>query len=86
MLEGMTPIRFTDATRAVALVFSVWNIRPKWIQRYQSQIIFTSKVLTVVLPALFSALRKGFQVNAGFIGTLILMNFLSMCISVAERG
>jgi hypothetical protein len=67
----------TDISRAIALVFSVWNIRPRWLQRWQSYISWTSKILAVLLPALFSALRKGFQVNAGFIGTLILMNLLS---------
>ncbi|KAI4730443.1 hypothetical protein E4T49_01755 [Aureobasidium sp. EXF-10728] len=63
---------------AIALVFSVWNIRPRWIQRWQGVISWISKVLAVVLPAIFSALRKGFQVNAGFIGTLILMNLLML--------
>ncbi|THY31744.1 hypothetical protein D6D00_02094 [Aureobasidium pullulans] len=63
---------------AIALVFSVWNIRPRWLQRWQSHISWASKVLAIVLPALFSALRKGFQVNAGFIGTLILMNLLML--------
>ncbi|KAH0334252.1 oligopeptide transporter-like protein, partial [Aureobasidium melanogenum] len=63
---------------AIALVFSVWNIRPRWLQRWQGVISWVSKVLAVVLPAIFSALRKGFQVNAGFIGTLILMNLLML--------
>ncbi|KAI4758574.1 hypothetical protein E4T52_09268 [Aureobasidium sp. EXF-3400] len=63
---------------AIALVFSVWNIRPRWLQRWEGTISWTSKILAVVLPALFSALRKGFQVNAGFIGTLILMNLLML--------
>ncbi|KEQ99958.1 hypothetical protein AUEXF2481DRAFT_206359 [Aureobasidium subglaciale EXF-2481] len=63
---------------AIALVFSVWNIRPRWLQRWQKHISWASKILAIVLPAIFSALRKGFQVNAGFIGTLILMNLLML--------
>lgn len=84
--KGNVDLRCADSDRAIALVFSVWNIRLKWVQRFQTHINITSKILAVVLPALFSALRKGFQVNAGFIGTLILMNFLSEYIVLSSHS
>lgn len=62
--------------RAVALVANVWNWRLKTLSSYSEWIGAVSKIAAFVIPAVMEALRQVFEVNAGFIGTLVLVNIL----------
>lgn len=64
--------------RAVALVVSVWNWRPRQLQGHETWVGATSKIAALVLPALIIGLRKSYQVALDFAPAVVLLNILSM--------
>lgn len=63
-------------SRAITLVINVWNWQCHCLDMYAKWFEMIAKLSAFVFPAIMAGLRQVFQLNAGFVGTLILVNFI----------